>query len=150
MLSMVTITELQETAMCAFTRKYAQVAPPRNRKEIKQRGQRKWFKRTMHQRLHSCDKEDRKECGKCVRPSNVQEERYPAEWHKKEQRVPPKPAIPAPFCFVAAHALRQQLCGILSEVGDDEVCSGTTDADKRFEGCAVAFEPAFLEGSVEH
>jgi len=34
MLSMVTITELQETAMCAFTRKYAQVAPPRNRKEI--------------------------------------------------------------------------------------------------------------------
>jgi hypothetical protein len=150
-LSMVTVTELRKTAMGAFTCKYAQVVPPRNRKELSTtRAAKVVQNEPCTNAYHSHDEKDRKECGKWVRPSNVQEERYPAEWHKKEQREPSKPAVPAPFCFVAAHALRQQLCGILSEVGDDEVCSGTTDADERFEGCAVAFEPAFLEGSVEH
>ena len=83
-------------------------------------------------------------------PATFRKRGIPQNGTKKSKESPSKPAVPAPFCFVAAHALRQQLCGILSEVGDDEVCSGTTDADKRFEGCAVAFEPAFLEGSVEH
>jgi hypothetical protein len=87
-LSMVTITELQEAAY-AFTRNYAQVVPPRNRKELfTTRALKVVQNEPCTNAYHSHDEKDRKECGKWVRPSNVQEERYPAEWHKKEQREP--------------------------------------------------------------
>jgi non-heme chloroperoxidase len=42
------------------------------------------------------------------------------------------------------------LCSTLGEVGDDEVGAGAADADQRLEDGAVAVEPAFGEGGLEH
>jgi hypothetical protein len=104
-LSMVTVTELRKTAMGAFTCKYAQVVPPRNRKELSTtRAAKVVQNEPCTNAYHSHDEKDRKECGKWVRPSNVQEERYPAEWHKKEA----KRAVEA--CGTCAILLRSGPC----------------------------------------
>ena len=44
----------------------------------------------------------------------------------------------------------EELRGVLGEIGDDEVCAGATHADERLQNSAVAFEPAFLKGGLQH
>src|SRR5580658_859820 len=44
----------------------------------------------------------------------------------------------------------EQLGGVLGEVGDGEVGAGAADAHQRFEDGAVAVEPAFFDGGLEH